>query len=517
MKMLNKVTQRNTLRLVTASVLSVLLAACGDSNSLTVAATPPPVVTPPPVAVAKDVQASTLTGVWAQRGYGRLVEITDSLASVYQYDQSTCLLEEELTPAELDEYFVQVVLAADKQSFDSKPEHGPTDVHAYTAHKMAELPQACEGGGIVATDDPLTNYDVLWHSFNDYYAFFGLRGIDWQAIDVEFRAKVADIADNNALLQLFIEMLEPLNDGHLNMKLADGTPIWYGGGPSLGEQRKVDFFIANNDLEQLQQDFEQQDEFEDFDAFLTQLYMAYYEQLDDKNVENILSHVDDAQCGGDEGICWGITPDNVGYLLVDQMMGFDELAEESDPAQDMEIVKAVLNEAMPQLADTKAMIVDVRRNQGGYDKISLEIAGRFTTTEQMVYRKKVAYQGGFANHHDVMVTPTGDSQYAKPVYLLTSNGTYSAAETFAVAMKGFEHVTLVGESTGGILSDQITKILPMGVQVTMSSEVYTDSQGNVYEGVGVPVEHQVDYMVPTEVLDGHDTGIEKALSLINGL
>ena len=187
----------------------------------------------------------------------------------------------------------------------------------------------------------------------------------------------------------------------------------------------------------------------------------------------------------------------------------------SETAEDLEILMPLMDDIINGIADTEALIIDIRNNSGGQDVLALEIAGRFTNTEQLAFNTKARDKDVFTNEYDVNVLPTGEAQYTKPIYLLIDNGVMSAAEIFTMIMKAFPHVTLIGESTFGILSDAHSIVLPIGWEVTMSNEIRTDSEGNVFEGTGIPAEHITQSLLPEDVLAGTDTAIEMALSLIS--
>jgi C-terminal processing protease CtpA/Prc len=84
------------------------------------------------------------------------------------------------------------------------------------------------------------------------------------------------------------------------------------------------------------------------------------------------------------------------------------------------------------------------------------------------------------------------------VYLLTALRTASAGEIFTLCMRTLPHVTLVGEATMGILSDNLKKHLPNGWTCSISNEFYRTPDGVLYEGPGIPA----DVEVP--VFDEHD-------------
>ena len=178
--MLNIITQalnKRTLSLCTVTTFSLLLAACdGSSSSIT--------EPPPPVSVAKDVLPSALAGTWEKRGYGQLVDFANGEVSVYQHTQHNCLLVAQINSADLDDTFGLVTLAANEKIFATKPENIADDARPYTYSKLDALPEVC-ADPVSETSDPLTNYQVVWHNFNERYALFDIenRELDWNVID----------------------------------------------------------------------------------------------------------------------------------------------------------------------------------------------------------------------------------------------------------------------------------------------------------------------------------------------
>jgi len=105
--------------------------------------------------------------------------------------------------------------------------------------------------------------------------------------------------------------------------------------------------------------------------------------------------------------------------------------------------------AMRKLHDTRAMIVDLRDNGGGYGQAAETLASYFfdqrTRLNDTVYpREGVTVEGWTTERLD---GPRYGQQ--KPVYILTSRGTFSAAEDFAYALQQQKRALVVGESTRG--------------------------------------------------------------------
>jgi len=65
--------------------------------------------------------------------------------------------------------------------------------------------------------DPEKNFEELWHTFNDRYPFFELRGVDWDKQYAEYRPQVTKETDEAALFDILCRMLAPLNDGHVGL------------------------------------------------------------------------------------------------------------------------------------------------------------------------------------------------------------------------------------------------------------------------------------------------------------
>ncbi|UTY57792.1 S41 family peptidase [Massilia sp. erpn] len=128
-------------------------------------------------------------------------------------------------------------------------------------------------------------------------------------------------------------------------------------------------------------------------------------------------------------------PGNVGYLDV---RGF-ETAAFSAPA---------IGAAMTLLKNTEAIILDLRKNGGGDSETVAYLLSHFFAEgdrrhlNDLVYRKDQRKEQSW--------TSTAVSvHYTRPVYVLTSKWTFSAAEECAYDFQTQKRATLVGEATGG--------------------------------------------------------------------
>ena len=127
---------------------------------------------------------------------------------------------------------------------------------------------------------------------------------------------------------------------------------------------------------------------------------------------------------------------NVGYL---ELFGFSGLPEAGTTAV----------AAMNFLSNADALIIDLRQNGGG----SPDMIGLITS---YLVDERVHLNDFYYRERDEMqqfwTWPYVEGRRfgtSKPVYVLTSNRTFSAAEEFTYNLKSLKRATIVGETTGG--------------------------------------------------------------------
>jgi len=241
---------------------------------------------------------------------------------------------------------------------------------------------------------------------------------------------------------------------------------------------------------------------------------------------------------------WGILDDDVGYVQINQMMGvadygiadslsgrdywmaYFEAAErgstEDRTQAELVGIANVMDKVMADFTDTRAVIIDVRFNGGGKDEVGMEVLSRFNDTQRIVFTKKARLGGGYTKPISVELKST-ESPYTKPVYLLISAESASATEIMVLSSLLLEHVTRVGSNTEGVFSDVLDKVLPNGWEFGLSNEVYEDTKGTNYEGIGISADIEMNYIrnkqeflakIMDELKVNGDEAIEKALVMI---
>ena len=127
-----------------------------------------------------------------------------------------------------------------------------------------------------------------------------------------------------------------------------------------------------------------------------------------------------------------ILPNNIGYLKLDM---FPEV----DVCGDTAIT------AMKTLSRADALIIDLRDNSGGSPDMVMFLAGWLFDKPAFFFNPRE----NDASHMWTRSHMAGSGLADKPLWVLTSSRTYSAAEHFSYNLKMLHRATLVGETTGG--------------------------------------------------------------------
>ena len=105
------------------------------------------------------------------------------------------------------------------------------------------------------------------------------------------------------------------------------------------------------------------------------------------------------------------------------------------------------------------------------------------------------------------VEPASSIGFTGPVYLVTSDITVSAGETFTLMMKALPNVIQVGGSTRGAFSDQLPKPLPNGWSLALPAELYRSASGQELEGRGLVPDVPLDVFPSEDLAGGHAKAI----------
>ena len=311
----------------------------------------------------------------------------------------------------------------------------------------------------------LKTFNELWLAFDERYAVFDQRLPDrtWDDVGDAYCSELTGDMGDPELFEVLVDMVRELDDGHVQVRLPRE------GLSASGWANPYPHYPALYDLE----------------------FQAEADYLDGP-----------LTWAGNRWVSWGRI-DSVGYLSLTSM---DSLSASGNAAADRRVALEALEQASVDLQGVDGLIVDVRANEGGWDDVSLAIAGRFATTKTPVWDKRHREDGTFGSWTEISVEPIAP-HWDVPVVVLTSGGTFSAAETFVLAMRELDGVTVLGEPTSGHLSDIYGNPLSRGWRLSLSAEQYRAADGEFYEAVGVPP----DVSIPFEPGLGRGVMLEQAL------
>lgn len=309
-------------------------------------------------------------------------------------------------------------------------------------------------------NDPKGNFEALWTILDEHYCFFSEKGVDWNEAHDRYAAKVSNRMTQEELFDVCAEMLNELRDGHTNLIASFNTSYyrkWWSDYPQNYSARLVE---------------------------------EYYFNFNYRTVG---------------GMDYAILPENVGYVRYGSF---------SNPIGD-----GNLDHVLAYLNVCSGLIIDVRDNGGGALTNVETLVRRFITERMLV---------GYISHktgpgHDSFSEPyayyydpaeKGRIMWGKPVVVLASRGTFSAANNFVSVMKCIPGVKIVGSTTGGGSGMPYNSELPNGWGVRFSACSMLDPEGvSTENGVEPSAGCAVD-LDPQQALEGHDTILDFAIKLL---
>jgi carboxyl-terminal processing protease len=179
------------------------------------------------------------------------------------------------------------------------------------------------------------------------------------------------------------------------------------------------------------------------------------------------------------------------------------------------------NFAVASAAD--GLIIDIRQNGGGNDDNSHDLVKAladkpFQGSNWRTVDYKASYRSwnrptGWLRSPAPTFQPNPDLHYGKPVVVLISGRTYSAAEDFLVSFISSGRGKLVGETSGGSTGNPMLLRLPGGGMAFICTKDDSFADGRVFEGVGIAPDVTVKPTI-ADIRAGRDPVIEKAVAML---
>lgn len=303
------------------------------------------------------------------------------------------------------------------------------------------------------SEDPSRNFDYLWDDFENRYAFFELKGVDWSRLYDSFNQFVSPQISKDSLFSVMGAMLYSLQDGHVNIVAP------------FNRSRNWSWF----------EDFP-----ENFNESV--VYRNYFKQN-----YKIIGPFD----------C--VILDSVLYVYYGSFAdGF---------------TNAHLNAILTLASKCKGVVIDIRNNTGGSSGNAFRLASLFTDKELEVGKRRIKVKvNSYSSWEPITVSPYSSMSITVPVVLLTNRKTYSAANNFTLMMKSMPNVIHMGDKSGGGGGTPVFNQLPNGWTYRFSATQTIDLNNQLIEN-GIEPDRYVATSIADELI-GIDSIIEEALKIL---
>ena len=273
--------------------------------------------------------------------------------------------------------------------------------------------------------DPYDNFDALWEILDERYCYFSYKNINWTAVYNDFSPCVNQVKDVFQLFDLMAEMIDILQDGHVNLYTPFDVSSCTGWFDSYPADYNANFLSKH------------------FDSELRSAGGFAYTTIENSKIGYIRY----------SSFSSGFTAANLAYI----------------------------NAYFHALNDVKGIIIDVRNNGGGSLEYSERLASCFfkekTITGYMRHKIDKCHDC-FSDPTEVITDPTNApiDWSDKKVIVLSNRRCYSATNDFIVRMKQAPNVTIIGGITGGGGGIPLSQELPNGWMIRFSAVPMFDAE-----------------------------------------
>jgi carboxyl-terminal processing protease len=356
--------------------------------------------------------------------------------------------------------------------------------------RMPALPQNTISFTAMQQLSAVQLFDLYLETMQENYAFSKERRLDWKIIADEYRKKLTDRSTHEELFNVLGDIATLTKDHHTKVIAQDGKTLQYRSTRSGNLAAEA---------------FARQSEIKTQNEFNNVFFSTSYRNISDSLLQG------KGQKLANGKIEWGSLNNDIGYIHIYSFSGFAPGG--FSRKQQLDSIYHHMNAILGALKEKKALIVDVSFNFGGYDAAFLAIAGFFTDQPRLAYTSQVFRDGQFYNEADVWVHPSGNIQFTRPVYLLVTDISRSAAEGFAMAMRTLPNVKIAGTNTMGILSSMLGKSVS-SFYTTSSNQKLVSPAGKSYEVTGIDPDIPLIVFTRDNLFNGHKDAVKKLAGLI---
>lgn len=324
-------------------------------------------------------------------------------------------------------------------------------------------------------------FNKLWKKVDKHYASFEIKEINWQEAYDKFKPKITPDLTQDQLIDTIELMLQPFNDGHVGVGKLAFFPLRWAKGFSVERESYFYSEFKNDSIRRLL-----------FKATNLTLMKYGFDSLPfgynlDKNILDFSTSAE------------------IGYIHVSHMEGIG-----------IRKTRILMKDFLKECQGFKAIIIDVRDNKGGLEKIGDQIAGAFINKKLHVsndYKRLKNSHDSFSKPRPYYCKPISSNPFTGTIIILTNDRTRSAGENFVMSLMNLPNVTIIGDRTEGILGSAKIGFLPYGWIYGATNYKILTPDGINYEDIGI----QPDIFMQNKLSDidqNNDPLIDQAIDII---
>nr|ART36738.1 D623 [uncultured bacterium] len=316
------------------------------------------------------------------------------------------------------------------------------------------------------------DFDYLWQSFSDDYAYFDQKQTDWQRVREIYRPQVSVVRTRDDFVGLLESVLEELYDFHTHLNtntpsssrlVPSGADMWAEWiqdraiitevrPESLAERARIKVgmqIVSINGVavaEAVSRRTGKSLRSVDKPARDWALRILLAGRHNEKRSVEVMTNGDRSVLSIDNESAEAAAAqkfllersklqNDLGYIRINNSLGDTELIKQFDLA-------------LASLRNTRGLILDLRDTpSGGNTTVARGIMSRFISRD-MPYQKHSLpaeeHRYGIRRSWIELVSPRGDFTYRAPVVVLVNHWTGSMGEGIAIGMDGMKRATIVG-------------------------------------------------------------------------
>ncbi|KPK86065.1 MAG: hypothetical protein AMS27_05855 [Bacteroides sp. SM23_62_1] len=302
------------------------------------------------------------------------------------------------------------------------------------------------------------DFEAAWDRVNTIYPYLEFKKINWDSIYMVYKPR-AEQSRGDEIYTVLIDMLGELKDMHVHIKTTGGNMIATYRAPRwVKDQYAYDPSVVRN----------------------------YFDK--------------ELRVNGEGNFEYEVIPGNIGYIYIGSF--------------NIENFKDPFYEALEYVRNTKALILDIRHNNGGGFYQVETVVHRFITSPL----EKPDYYLLGERIKQSPLEPQGPFQYTNPVVVIINGVCVSSGDYFPEIMKQVATVTVVGDTTAGASAGSTVEVpaeyeLPGGKKILVGTADFRRYDGLPWEWIGVAPDILVQ-QTKDDLADGRDKQLEWAINML---